>query len=347
MGTHDLIHTETLQIAEMQVRDLILTPLESRFNRLARMTQRALGTRVAAISFLNKEGEWFKAVTGWNVAELPAARSLASTLLADRRAVAIADLTRDERTRNHPLVQASPKFRFAAVSPINDRFGHMIGAIAVYDTEPHEVTVELAEAMTDAGELAQRELLLSDVGGLQQKLLAKLDASRRQALLDELTRLWNRRGGMVLLEQALESARRYNQSVGVCIIDVDDFKLVNDRYGHKMGDVVLRKLAAALVDSIRPDDFACRLGGDEFMLLMSDITAEQFESAMERVRQRVRSLTIRTRNGDVRMSISVGGILPDLRTAGKAEDILHQADLAMYQVKGEKPKRAVGMSLDF
>ena len=69
MGTHDLIHTETLQIAEMQVRDLILTPLESRFNRLARMTQRALGTRVAAIiAFIAaaESTEPARAVVPWN-----------------------------------------------------------------------------------------------------------------------------------------------------------------------------------------------------------------------------------------------------------------------------------------
>jgi len=349
MSTTQLIHTETLQLAEMQVKDLIQTPLEARFNRLARMTRRALGMRVAAISFLNSEGEWFKAVNGWNVSDLPLERSLAATLVGDEGTVAIGDTLEDVRTRNHPLVTGSPRFRFCAMQPIVDRFGNNIGAVAVYDTEPHRVTAELVEAISDAGELAQRELLLSDFGGIQQKLLAKLDASRRQALLDELTRLWNRRGGMLLLEQALESNDRKDASVGVCVIDVDDFKMVNDQYGHAMGDVVLRKLAAAIVDSIRPGDIACRLGGDEFLLLIPDVGPEQLEQIKERVRSRVQSLVIGTRAGKVKVTVSVGGTIANLGSATSADDLLHRADEAMYEAKRRKGERQAGSlpNLDF
>lgn len=348
MSTTQLIHTETLQLAEMQVRDLIQTPLEARFNRLARMTRRALGTRVSAISFLNSEGEWFKAVTGWNVSDLPPDRSLAATLVHEDSTVAIADMLEDERTRRHPLVTSSPRFRFCAMEPIVDRFENVIGVVAVYDTEPRKVTSDLLEAITDAGDLAQRELLLSDFGGIQQKLLAKLDASRRQALLDELTRLWNRRGGMLLLEQALEGGRR-DASVGVCVVDVDDFKAVNDRYGHAMGDVVLRKLAAAIVDSIRPGDIACRLGGDEFLLLIPDIAPDQLQQVIDRVRNRVQSLVIGTRAGKVKVTISIGGTVANLGGAGSAEELLHRADEAMYEAKHRRDDGSRGSlpSLDF
>jgi len=332
MSTTQLIHTETLQLAEMQVNDLIQTPLEARFNRLARMTRRALGTRVAAISFLNTEGEWFKAVNGWNVTQLPPERSLASQLVKDLEGLAIEDMLQDPRTRNHPLVTGSPRFRFCAMQPIVDRFGNVIGVVAAYDIGPHPVNADLLEAISDAGELAQRELLLSDFGGIQQKLLAKLDASRRQALLDELTRLWNRRGGMLLLEQALEGARR-DASIGMCVVDVDHFKQVNDQYGHAMGDVVLRKLAAAIVDSVRPGDIACRLGGDEFLLLIPDVAADQLDHIMDRVRERVQSLVIRTRAGEVKVSVSIGGTIASIGAGASMDELMHRADEAMYEVK--------------
>jgi diguanylate cyclase (GGDEF)-like protein len=333
MSTTRLIHTETLQLAEMQVKDLIQTPLEARFNRLVRMTRRALDTRVAVISFLSRDIEWFKAAVGWNVSELPAGRSLAAALISDDGAVAVADLLEDDRTRSHALVTGSPRFRFCALYPIRDRFGGIIGAAAAYDTEPRKVTPEMLEAISDAGELAQRELLLSEVGGVQQQLLNKLDMSRRQALLDELTRLWNRRGGMMLLEEALAGDARQNSSLAVCIVDVDDFKLINDRYGHAMGDVVLRKLAAAIVDSVRPGDIACRLGGDEFLLVFPDANDEQLTAIMERIRTRVGSLVIRTRAGSVRVSVSVGGALASRSSVTTAEDLIHRADEAMYEAK--------------
>ena len=344
MGTTQLIHTETLQLAEMQVKDLIQTPLEARFNRLVRMTRRTLGTRVAAISFLNQQGEWFKAVTGWNVSELPTARSLAAALVGKDGPVAVGDMLQDERVRTHPLVVASPRFRFCAMHPLCDRFGHTIGAVAAYDIEPRKVGADLLEAVADVGELAQREMLLSDFGGVQQKLLAKLDASRRQALLDELTRLWNRRGGMLLLQQALEADARHNGTVGICVLDVDDFKQINDQYGHSMGDVVLRKLAAAIVDSIRPGDIACRLGGDEFMLALPDVDDQQLAAIMERVRSHVGSLIIRTRAGAVRARISVGGTVASVGSTSDAEELLHRADEAMYAAKrGTRDEAVVGL----
>jgi diguanylate cyclase (GGDEF)-like protein len=333
-----LIQTETLHLAEAQVQDLIGTPLEARFNRLARMTRRALGVRAAAISFLNREGEWFKAVTGWNVSELKPERSLVAALLGENGSLAIADMLKDERTCHHPLVTGSPKFRFCAMQAIHDRFGSVIGAVAAYDTGPHRITADVMEAISDAGELAQRELLLSDFGDIQQKLMAKLDASRRQAMIDELTRLWNRRAGMLLLEQALGEGRR-NASIGVCVADVDDFKGVNDRFGHAMGDVVLRKLAAAIVDSLRPGDIACRLGGDEFLLLIPDIPPDQLEPIMERVRNRVKSLLIRTRAGDVKVSISLGGTVASLDGGANADELVTRADEAMYEVKRRRDTR--------
>ena len=236
----------------------------------------------------------------------------------------------------------------AGGAEVVDRFGNTIGAVAVYEPAPHKVTADMLEAITDAGDLAQRELLLSDFGGIQQKLLAKLDASRRQALIDELTRLWNRRGGMMLLEQALEGSRR-DATVGVCVIDVDDFKQVNDQYGHAMGDVVLRKLAAAIVDCIRPGDIACRLGGDEFLLLIPDIGPDQLQHITERVRSKVQSLVIGTRAGKVKVTVSVGGTITNLGSATSADDLLHRADEAMYEAKRRKGERHAESlpSLDF
>jgi diguanylate cyclase (GGDEF)-like protein len=328
-----MIHTETLQLAEMQVKDLMQTPLEARFNRLVRVTRRALDTRVAAISFLSKDTEWFKAATGWNVSELPAGRSLAAALIGDDGPVAVADLQADDRTRSHALVTGSPRFRFCAMYPLTDRFENTIGAVAAYDTEPRKVTAEVLEAISDVGELAQRELLLTELGGVQQQLLAKLDTSRRQAMLDELTRLWNRRAGIMLLEQALEAGTRRDSMVGICIADADEFKVVNDRYGHAMGDVVLRKLAAGIVDSVRPGDIVCRLGGDEFLLVIPDVNQEQLEAIMDRVRRRVQSMIIRTRSNEVRVTVSVGGYLASRGGAASAEDLLHRADEEMYRAK--------------
>jgi diguanylate cyclase (GGDEF)-like protein len=318
---------------------LFHTPVEARFNRLARLTRRALGTRVAAISFVSDEGEWFKAVTGWNVTQLPPERSLAAALLGDGGPVAIADMLEDARTRSHPLVTGSPRFRFCAMEPILNRSGGTVGVLAAYDIAPHKIRSDLHEALSDAAELVRRELRVSELGSLQQALLRSLDGNGRAALLDDLTRLWNRHGAMQLLDQAL-AAGPAAMSVGVCVLDIDGFKRVNDRFGYAMGNVVLRKLGAAIVDSVRPGDVVCRLGGDEFLLMIPNVDPDQLADIMDRVKGRVQSLRVRTQAGSVKVAVSIGGTL-----AGEGErpdDVLRQADAAMRDGKRRRGNQDAG-----
>ena len=330
VSTNPLSLSRGPRFAATQVDGLIRTPLEARFNRLVRLTRRALGTRVAAISFLDDSGEWFKAVTGWNIGQLPVERSLAVLLGSVDGPVAVSDMLADPRTRNHPLVEGSPRFRFCAIQPILDRGGSTMGVLAVYDITPHKITADLLESLSDAGELARRELRVSELGSLQQKMLASLDAGGREALLDDLTRLWNRRGAMQLLEQALEAGQA-DASIGVCVLDVDGFEQVNDRFGHAVGNVVLRKLGAALVDSVRPGDVVCRIGGDDFLLMIPDIDPDRLADIMDRVKGRAQSLSVRTQAGSVKVAVSIGGTLAS--DGDRADEVLRRAAEAMQDGK--------------
>ncbi|MCU0977099.1 MAG: sensor domain-containing diguanylate cyclase [Steroidobacteraceae bacterium] len=342
MTNHRFLRTETMRLSELQLRDLVNTPLEARFNRLARLAREAMHVRAAAVSFLDPEREWFKAVTGWNVAELPRHRSLAARLLEDGGPVVIEDTLRDERTRDHALVTGAPAFRFCALYPLKDCFDNLLGAIAAYDIEPRAAAAQLARTLEDVGQLAQRELFVSELGAAQQALLEKLDASRRHALLDELTRLWNRRGGLTLLERTLKEAPR-GERLGLCVVDVDNFKAINDRFGHATGDAVLRKVASVLVDCIRPNDIACRLGGDEFLLVLPGLGSAEIGAVLERIRANAEAMSVRTRSGLAEVTLSVGGVACPASAGNSAEDLLHHADKALYEAKASGRNRAIVM----
>ena len=330
MSTNQLPSDEAPRLPGTQSNDLMHTPVEARFNRLVRLTRRALGTRVAAISFVSEQGEWFKAVTGWNISQLATERSLAAALVSDGKQVVIPDMLEDARTRNHPLVIGSPRFRFCALQPILRRSGGTVGILAAYDIAPHKVRGDLREALSDSAELVRRELRVSEFGSLQDKLLARLDAGGRAALLDDLTRLWNRQGAMLLLEQALAGGSSA-VSIGACVMGVDGFKRVNDKFGYAMGNVVLRKLGAAIVDSVRPGDITCRLGGDRFLLMIPNVDPDQLGQIMDRVKDRVQSLRVRTQVGTVKVAVSIGGTLAS--EGDRADDVLRQADEAMLYGK--------------
>ncbi|MEG3069513.1 MAG: GGDEF domain-containing protein [Candidatus Syntrophopropionicum ammoniitolerans] len=104
-----------------------------------------------------------------------------------------------------------------------------------------------------------------------------------RAIKDELTGLYNRLGMVQLAQRELSKPVQERRALGVLMMDLDSFKLVNDRYGHACGDEVLRKFAAILNDSIRDRDIACRYGGDEFVALVWDVDSAGLRQVQQRI----------------------------------------------------------------
>jgi diguanylate cyclase (GGDEF)-like protein len=333
MTSRDFLRTLTLQLATLRTGNLLNTPIESRFNRLAHLTRRALGVQAVTISLFDGEREWIKAADGSDLGETPPTQSLAAELSCDGVPVLVDDTLLDDRCRLHQLVTGSPAIRFFGVYPLRDQANDVIGALVAYDTAPRESTDEMAEILKDAGQIAQRELFLVEAGGAQDQLLSKLSVARRQALLDELTRLWNRRGGLQLLEHEIANRTIRNEGIGVCIADLDRFKDVNDSYGHRAGDIVLQKSAAAMVDGVRPGDTVCRLGGDEFLLIIPAVSVTELGGLLERVKTLVAAHTVRINEVNVRVTLSIGAYLHPPSAQTSTEDLLRRADDAVYRAK--------------
>ena len=329
----DFLRTQTLQLATLRMGNLLNTPIESRFNRLAHLARCALGVRAVTISLFDGEREWIKAADGSDLDGPPLTESLAKELSRDGVPVLVDDTLLDDRCRLHQLVTRTPAVRFFAVYPLRDHVNDVIGALTAYDTAPRQSTNEMIEILKNVGQLAQRELFLVDAGSAQDQLLSKLSAARRQALLDDLTRLWNRRGGLQLLEHALANRAGQNEGLGVCIADLDSFKDVNDSYGHRAGDIVLQKSAAEMVDGVRPGDTVCRLGGDEFLLIIPGVSATALRGVLERVRTRVATQAVRINEVNVRVTLSIGAHLRPPREQSTIEDLLRHADAAVYRAK--------------
>ena len=148
---------------------------------------------------------------------------------------------------------------------------------------------------------------------------------RYQAEHDALTGLLNR-GAFDRLQQFLKTK---SGSLGLLIIDVDKFKQVNDGYGHEMGDKVLKKVAEFLKESFRSTDYPARIGGDEFAVILSDVTPEQKNIIAEKIREMNRLLTHPSDDLPV-VSLSVGGAFSD---NGFSDQLYKKADLALYNVK--------------
>ena len=117
------------------------------------------------------------------------------------------------------------------------------------------------------------------------------------------------------------------------MLDVDRFKEINDTSGHQVGDQVLRKVAATLVSNVRDGDSVCRYGGDEFLLILQKTSKDEVDQITERIRQRISEFPMKTKSGQIPVSISTGVAL---RTPGRqitGESLIELADQALYRNK--------------
>lgn len=326
-------NTETLQLTDLHAFAMFYTPLEGRFDRLTRLAQRAFGVPVAAIALLHDDRLWLKSVQAWNVQELALEHSFCRRVIATGSPLVIEDTREHTEFSHHPLAERSPKFRFYAGSPLLDRNGMPMGTFAVYDIKPRQFSPGDVQAMRDLTDLVQRELSATEICEAQNQLIAKLDLARRSAMIDGLTRIWNRGAAQDLLSVAMTQAEQDDTELAVCMLDVDRFKTINDTAGHLAGDQVLRRIAATLVSSVREGDAVCRYGGDEFLLILRKTSREELNRIVERIEQRVRELPVKTRAGPVAISVSTGTAI---RTAGRrisGEALVEQADQALYRTK--------------
>jgi diguanylate cyclase (GGDEF)-like protein len=161
---------------------------------------------------------------------------------------------------------------------------------------------------------------------------------RRQAVTDELTGLSNHGSFQDLLSAEVEQVRRYHHQVGLIMLDLDNFKSVNDTYGHQQGDVVLRHVARALRDTSRDADSPARYGGEEMALILPHTDLDGSYAIAERLRTAIESLRIPGPDGPLRVTASLGVAAS---SAGDKDLLIAQADAALYAAKREGRNRTV------
>ena len=166
---------------------------------------------------------------------------------------------------------------------------------------------------------------------------------QRQAVTDELTGLANRRRFLAQLDTEVTRCRRNGSSLGIILADLDDFKRVNDTYGHDAGDEALRGFAAILQRTVRDVDLPVRLGGEEFAVLVPDTGLDGSVQLAERIRRALESMHADHRSGaQIRLTASFG--VSCFPSAASAEDLLSDADRRLYDAKRRGKNMVVASS---
>lgn len=166
---------------------------------------------------------------------------------------------------------------------------------------------------------------------MTETLSARSVTLEQAALTDGLTSMHNRRYFDDALREYLGEFQRIGKPVGLMILDLDNFKAVNDTHGHDVGDEVLRQVANCLREFTRYHDVAARLGGEEFAVVAPNLDEDMLAKLAERIRTAVSQLTVTTGNVTLRVTTSVGLAVWDRKET--ADEFFRRADRKLYQAK--------------
>ncbi|MFN3514720.1 MAG: PleD family two-component system response regulator [Phenylobacterium sp.] len=236
-----------------------------------------------------------------------------------------AHLRSDEATRNLPIL-----------------------AVVDYDERPRLVKAleigvnDILSKPIDPQELAARARTQIRRKRYTDYLRDNLDHSLELAVTDQLTGLHNRRYMSGQLEALVKRAAHGGDQVAALVIDIDHFKMINDGYGHDVGDEVLREFAVRLASNVRAVDLPCRYGGEEFVVIMPDTRLADAERIAERIRLHVAGSPFRVMGGSELLTVTISiGVAATLGAEDRPEALLKRADEAVYEAKASGRNKVI------
>ncbi|MDI2590706.1 sensor domain-containing diguanylate cyclase [Pseudomonas sp. 681] len=288
---------------------------EERFDRLTRLARRLFDVPIALVSLVDAERQWFKSCVGLAASETGRDVSFCGHAILGDQILMVNDAALDERFHDNPLVVGDPNIRFYAGCPLTVGNGSKLGTLCLIDTRPRHLDDEERQLLRDLARMAEQELM-----------------AVQMATMDELTLLSNRRGFKALAQHGLDACNRLGKPATLLFFDLNDFKQINDLYGHAEGDSALKTFADVLRIAFRESDVVGRLGGDEFVVLLTGSTHLETTSVMARLKEILdeRNATLQ-RGYDIRFS--VGQIEYDAKRHDNVDRLLADADGAMYAHK--------------
>jgi two-component system cell cycle response regulator len=168
-----------------------------------------------------------------------------------------------------------------------------------------------------------------------ERIITLQDVQLQKANTDSLTQLWNRKRILEILEEELNRNWRGNKPVTCIMLDIDNFKSINDAYGHPVGDRIIIEVASRLQRGVRSYDKIGRYGGDELLLVLPGLNRANAEAVAERLRKSVCSEKIQTDAGALDTTVSLGVSVFDNTSRPSIERIIEESDHALYMAKGK------------
>ncbi|HZT40733.1 MAG TPA: diguanylate cyclase [Chthonomonadaceae bacterium] len=290
-------------------------------------TQRVLGSEDSTLFLMDPEGKYIEAkATEGRLINLvdyltfPSWPGISGWIADGAQPLFLPDLERERGLMNAEAIL--PFVRSFLAAPLRAQ-GRLIGMLTASHTEPGAFTADDLRLLT---------LLAEQAAGSIERTEA-FQTLETLALTDELTQVYNHRYFLVRLEDELRRGERHETAATIMMVDLDNFKEINDRFGHIHGDRILHDLAALLRQCVRASEIVTRYGGDEFALILPSTEYESAQLVAERLRSAVAGHTFQTVDGrSVHLTLSIGLASYPQHGLTRADLVAH-ADRALYIAK--------------
>lgn len=321
---------DSARVKDLHHSKLLTSGKLSDLDELAHICQRVMRVDIAAISLVDDKHQWFKSSTGSPFKKTARSLSFCTWAVYYKDHLIVEDTIADSRFCSNPLVTNKPFIRFYSGVPLYSKRGHILGTLCLIDSKPRTMSVS--------------DIELQQHFAHQAELLIEKFELEQLAMTDSLTGLFNRRYFDERAEEAIKQSRREDLPMTIIVLDIDDFKQVNDSFGHSVGDRALIELSAVMKRSLRGSDILSRVGGEEFHILLPNTPESRAQEVAHRMREAIKSTHIKidhdtlengaSKNINESISLTCSFGIASLRAQDThIDEVLKRADAAMYQAK--------------
>jgi diguanylate cyclase (GGDEF)-like protein len=317
---------EMLRLEALDRLDVLDAPRNEAFERIVRIIKNVFEVPIALVSVMDAHRQLYKACEGMGVDQVDRRTTFCTHAIEATTPTVVPDARLDPRFASNPHVLGEPHVRFYAGVPLRTGDGHNIGTVCAIDMKPRTFGARDLGILEDLAQLAMDQIEL-------QQLVT----------VDTLTGALSRRAFRANGERALELAHRHKYNLSLITLDIDYFKSVNDAFGHAAGDEALAGVSAACVKSLRHSDLFCRIGGEEFAIILPHTDRQGALQAAEKLRAVVAAMPFEPNGTPHQVTASFGVSTLDIVTKD-IDTLLAHADSALYEAKAAGRNRVVAWS---
>lgn len=323
--TYPIPKNEAERLAALSSYDIVDSLPEQEYDDIAIISSHICQTPIAMVALVDEKRKWHKSKVGLDKEFSPREFAICSHTIMGNDILIVNDTLKHETFRHIGMVVRAPYVRFYAGVPLINADGYALGTLCVADIQPRQLDQFQQDALKA---LARQVIALLEL----RRNITIIEKQKKNLLalssIDELSGLFNRRVLNTQLTKELSRSQRDGKSFAVAMLDIDNFKNLNDEFGHACGDKVIKKISALLQEQTRTTDYCIRYGGDEFIVIMPNTDQLQSSYVGNRILQ-----CIDNASGVLdTLTISIG-IANINQFDTNEDDILALADKCVYLAK--------------